>query len=145
MRSGNHIRHSDKRRILRRFFRKRIESARRRDGPTQRFGESSLVDQFASRAIDESRALLHFRDAAASIIFSVEPAERRVQRNQIGLPQNFVERNQLDFQLPERPPASQTGHTRVLSFRVREPAAPLRCTHAAQADQSERFSAHLCA
>ena len=74
----------------------------------ERRAQGRFVDQPAARAIDDAHALLHRRERLGVDDVPGLVGERRVQRDEIGAPEQLVELDLLDAEIERRAPATGT-------------------------------------
>ena len=65
----------------------------------ERCGERSIIDQFATRAIDQPHAALHMRERFRIDDVAGLFSKRRMQRDEIGAPPQFVKFDLLHAEL----------------------------------------------
>ncbi len=142
MRRAHDIGQAEQRVLRRRFLDEDVESGARHLPRFERLAQCRLVHQPAARAIDDAHALLHFRERRGVDDVARLVGERRVQRDEIGTLEQFVEPHLFDAQI--RRPA--LGQKRIIGDHLHlQPKRALGDDRAdiAAADDAQRLGENL--
>ena len=142
VRRGDHIRQTDERGILRRFFRESVQSGTCEMARAQRFSQCRFVNQFAASAIDKPGSFLHFGYRGRIDYFFGRGADGCVQRYHVRVLQQIVQRHEFHFEFAR----SCRRNVRVvgehLHFKGPSALGDFR-PDAAEANEAEGLSAQL--
>ena len=77
-----------------------VECGARDPSALKRVDEGELIDNGSARGVDQERGWLHQRELAWSDLATSFRPKGRVDRNEVGSPQQFVEQGEADVQFP---------------------------------------------